>query len=131
VLLGLLASAAVVAALVPWLRRRLREPARVRASTWAQTMARRLDTEGDLRGRPRRRGETVPEYSAALMDSVLADPDLLAVGEVVSAGLFGAQEPPADAQAWAESVLERAVAANQPPSGPERRRARRVQPAGA
>lgn len=126
ILLALLVVAAAFAAAFPFVRRWLRAPAQPRSLTWAQATARRLEDEGRARGRVRQRGETVPEYAAALGGSTLADPDLVAVGELVSAALFGPHEPPAEARTWAQDVFDRAVEANPVPTAAERRRGRRT-----
>ncbi|HEY5155001.1 MAG TPA: hypothetical protein VIJ47_09730 [Acidimicrobiales bacterium] len=115
-LLALVALLAVAVALVVglvgwWLLR----GAPVASRSWAETMADRLDREGARRGRPRRRDETVVSYSAALGSSVLADPRLGTIGQVVSSALFGPAEPTAGARAWTEAAVTEIVAAHPPP----------------
>jgi hypothetical protein len=68
----------------------------------------------------------VPEHAAVLAQVELPDPDLVAAAEIVSAGLFGPGEPPAEARTWADAVIDRAVAAHPVPTKAERRAAARA-----
>ena len=101
-----LVAALAVAAVVWWLRRRSTPPSE---RSWAEGLVRQLDREGAGRGRPRRAGETVVAYAAALSDGPLADPRLTTVGRVLSDALFGRTPPSPELQAWTEEALSEIV----------------------
>lgn len=105
ILLALVVAAAVGAALW-WFRREARPTAASGLERWPLELAARLGREGARRGRPRRPGETVIAYAGALTDGPLPDGRLVAVGAVISEGLFGRRPVPPDRQAWAAHVLD-------------------------
>jgi hypothetical protein len=78
--------------------------------TPAHNLLERLMEEGRKRGRPRRPCETVAQYAAALAASVLPDPRLVQVGDVLSAAYFAPAAPGPETLLWAERVVEEAAA---------------------
>lgn len=80
------------------------------ARPWAVRLAERLEHEGRLRDRPRRRSEPVTHYADALATGVLPDPRLHDVGGAVSAALFSAGGLDDGVGAWAESVVDEVTA---------------------
>jgi hypothetical protein len=126
--IGLLAAALIMAALVAVAVRALLRAAERRralaARPWAIRLAERLDREGAARGRARRRDEAVSRYAAALGDDVLAHDRMGELGVALSAALFGPTPPPDATGEWATQVLDEAIAANPGPSWRDRRRRR-------
>lgn len=72
---------------------------------WAKGALTRLSKEGERRGRPRRRAETVVRYCAALAVSVLPDERLNGVGNVLDVALYGPREATSEEIAWVDDVL--------------------------
>lgn len=87
--LAIAAIAVVVLATKTLISRRRRTP-----EGWASVLARRIDIEGERRGRPRAPNETVAAYCAALGDSVLPDARLADVGRQLTLTLYGPLSPP-------------------------------------
>jgi hypothetical protein len=74
------------------------------APAWAHILVGRLEREGARRGRTRCPAETVPDYAAALADTVLPDPRVRELGAALSAALFGPLDPDPDPVAPVEPV---------------------------
>jgi transglutaminase-like putative cysteine protease len=85
-----------------WQRRR-------RARPWAAVYFGRLQRVGKGRGRARQPHETPGEYVAALAASVLPDPRLPAVGDIVTEAAWSGRVPAPGVTAWADSVLSEAT----------------------
>jgi hypothetical protein len=109
-IIGVTLGLAALVALAVWLLHK-RIGSR-RELSWAEQLAERLDDEGRRRGRGRPTSETVVDHARALAGGPLPDSRIPAVGRLVSAALFGRTAPPADAQTWAESVVDEATAAH-------------------
>lgn len=110
-LLALLWPLVVLVALVVggWLtwnvaRRRRRQAAR----PWASRFLDRLERAGRARGRPRQPEETPREYATGLAASVLPDPRLEEVGDLVTVAAYARKEPVKADRARAEEVLRQA-----------------------
>jgi hypothetical protein len=69
---------------------------RRRPATWAEKAARRIERAGRRAGRPRRMGETLSEYAAALDGS--SDDGWRRLAEAAEASAYGDHHPPADVQ---------------------------------
>jgi transglutaminase-like putative cysteine protease len=96
--IGMVLALAVVAALVIRWRRR-------RPATWAIAVARRMERVGARARRPRRPGETIVEYAAALDD--MGDDrsgTWSALAWLIEASAYGDQEPTAEDRRRAERV---------------------------
>ena len=89
---------------VRWWQRR-------RSLPWAIRFFARLERAGAARGRPRQPQETPAEYAGELSRSVLPDPRLEDVGELVTVAAYSRHEPPAEERARAEDVLRAATRA--------------------
>jgi len=92
-----LGAAALAALLIRWRRRR--------PATWAIAVARRMERAGARAGRPRRLGETVTEYAAAL-DTRAADASgtWSALAWLIEASAYGRHEPSADERRRADHL---------------------------
>jgi hypothetical protein len=124
VLAALLAVAAIVGAgLLAWprLRRWLTDGAPAAESPWAYRLVRSLEEAGANRARPRRPGETITSYTAALVDGPLRDDRVAQLGVVLSAALFSGREPPPEVRAWADACLEEVLTAHPPAAASARR----------
>lgn len=84
-----------------WRRRRAALP-------WSTRYFTRVERAGSARGRPRRPEETPREYATGLANSVLPDPRLEEVGELVTAAAWSRHEPAAADKARADEVLRAA-----------------------
>ncbi|MCB0964999.1 MAG: hypothetical protein KDA98_17110 [Acidimicrobiales bacterium] len=109
-----LAAVAVVAAgtAVWWFLRRPSPapPGPEDAPPWARRLLARMEEEGAARGRPRRRDETVVGYGAALAGGPWPDPRLGALGDGLSAVLYGRGDAPGGAdRATLEALLDGSV----------------------
>jgi transglutaminase-like putative cysteine protease len=89
---------------VRWWRERAARP-------WASRFFARLERAGAARGRPRQPAETPAEYASGLSRTVLPDPRLEEVGELVTVGAYSRREPPAEDRRRAEAVLRQAAKA--------------------
>jgi transglutaminase-like putative cysteine protease len=91
------AVAGAVALAVRWRRRR--------PATWAIAVARRMERAGARAGRPRRPGETMAEYAAAL-DQMSGDPSgtWSALAWLVEASAYGHHEPSDDERRRADHL---------------------------
>jgi len=87
-----------------WRRRRAARP-------WATRFLARLERAGAARGRPKRAEETPKEYAAGLSRSVLPDPRLEEVGDLVTVAAYAREEPATSDKARAEEVLRQATKA--------------------
>ncbi|MGE0306751.1 MAG: transglutaminaseTgpA domain-containing protein [Acidimicrobiia bacterium] len=87
--LALAALAILVLVTKAFISRRRRTP-----EGWATVLSRRIDAEGDRRGRPRAPTETIAAYCAALGESVLPDPRMTDVGRQLTLTLYGPVGPP-------------------------------------
>ena len=95
-----------------WLARRgLRWWRRRQSLPWAVRFFARMERAGAARGRPRRPQETPAEYAGELSRSVLPDPRLEEVGELVTVAAYSRHEPAAEERARAEEVLRAATTA--------------------
>jgi hypothetical protein len=102
VLLLVLAGAGGLAwRIVAWRRRRDALP-------WSTRYFSRVERAGSARGRPRRPEETPREYTRGLARSVLPDPRLEEMGELVTVAAWSRHEPAAQERARAEEVLRAA-----------------------
>ena len=99
-----------------WRRRRAALP-------WSTRYFTRVERAGSARGRPRRPEETPREYTRGLARSVLPDPRLEEVGELVTVAAWSRHEPAAEDRGRAEEVLRAAKKA-----APVRRLRRRRRP---
>jgi transglutaminase-like putative cysteine protease len=104
VLVGLVVGAWAARRALRWWRRRSALP-------WSTTFFARMERAGAARGRPRRPEETPMEYADGLAQSVLPDPRLLEVGELVTVAAWSRHEPAAADRARAEAVLRQATKA--------------------
>jgi transglutaminase-like putative cysteine protease len=103
---------AVVLVSAAWLARRALRWWRLRSTLpWATRFFARLERAGAARGRPRRPPETPSEYAASLARSVLPDPRLVELGELVTVAAYSRHEPLAEDRARAEAVLREATKA--------------------
>ena len=84
-----------------WRRRRAARP-------WSTRYFTRVERAGSARGRPRRPEETPRDYTRGLARSVLPDPRLEEVGELVTAAAWSRREPAAADKGRAEEVLRAA-----------------------
>ena len=84
-----------------WRRRRSALP-------WSTRYFTRVERAGSARGRPRRPEETPREYTTGLSKSVLPDPRLEEVGDLVTVAAWSRHEPAAQDKARAEEVLRAA-----------------------
>ena len=89
---------------VRWWRERAARP-------WATRFFTRLERAGAARGRPRAPHETPAEYATGLSRTVLPDPRLEEIGELVTVAAYSRREPPAEARERAEVVLRQATKA--------------------
>lgn len=103
------AVVALAAAAIGWWWWRHRRVAPDAPNDWAHRMAARLSHEGARRGRARGPGETVATHARALADGPLPDGRVVAVGQMVSAALFGRRAPDASDQAWADAAIDEAT----------------------
>ena len=95
-----------------WLAWRIARWSRRRAALpWSTRFFTRVERAGAARGRPRRPQETPVEYAGELSESVLPDPRLVEVGDLVTVAAWSRHEPPAEDRARAERVLREAVRA--------------------
>jgi transglutaminase-like putative cysteine protease len=101
-----------------WRRRRAALP-------WSTRYFARVERAGRARGRPRRPEETPREYTRGLAASVLPDPRLEEVGELVTVAAWSRHEPAIEDKARADAVLK---AARKASPVPLRRRRRRPRP---
>ena len=81
------------------------------ALPWATRFFARVERAGAARGRPRRPQETPAEYAGGLAASVLPDPRIVEVGDLVTVAAWSRHEPPAEDRARAERVLREAARA--------------------
>ncbi len=86
---------------VRWWRRQQARP-------WATRFLARMEREGAVRGRPRQPHETPAEYADGLSRTVLPDPRLEEVGELITVAAYSRHEPAAEDRARAEEVLRAA-----------------------
>jgi transglutaminase-like putative cysteine protease len=104
-----------VLAIVGWLAWRAERARRRRASQpWVTRFFARLERAGRVRGRPRRPEETPSEYVSELAGSVLPDPRLGEVGELVTVAAYSGREVAPEDRARAERVLKEAARAAPP-----------------
>ncbi len=103
---------------VRWRRRQAARP-------WAARFLARLERAGEARGRPKWPEETPKEYAAGLAASVLPDPRLEEVGELVTVAAYARRELGEGEKAHAADVLRQATKAA--PARQFRRRARAAQ----
>ena len=82
---------------------------------WAIETLARLAKEGQRRGRPRRRSETVQRYADQLGAGVLDDDRLAGVGRVLSDAFYGYQSTTQEQRNWADAVVDEAIARPVPP----------------
>ena len=101
-----------------WQRRRAALP-------WSTRYFARVERAGRVRGRPRRPEETPREYTRGLVASVLPDPRLEEVGELVTVAAWSPHEPANEDKVRADVVLKAAKKASPVPL---RRRWRRPRP---
>jgi transglutaminase-like putative cysteine protease len=101
VLLVLAGAGWVAWRIARWRRRRAALP-------WSTRYFARVERAGSARGRPRRPQETPREYARGLARSVLPDPRLEEVGELVTVAAWSRHEPAAGDKARAEEVLRAA-----------------------
>lgn len=87
--------------IVSWRRRRAALP-------WSSRYFTQVERAGSARGRPRRPEETPREYTRGLARSVLPDPRLEEVGELVTVAAWSRHEPAAEDRGRAEEVLRAA-----------------------
>jgi transglutaminase-like putative cysteine protease len=85
------------------------------ALPWSTRYFARLERAGRARGRPRRPEETPREYTNGLAASVLPDPRLEEVGELVTVAAWSIREPASADKARAEAVLKAAKKASPVP----------------
>lgn len=106
----------VVVAGAGWLAWRVAAWRRRRAALpWSTRYFARVERAGRARGRPRRPEETPREYTSGLAASVLPDPRLEEVGELVTVAAWSRHEPAAEDRARAEAVLKAARKASPVP----------------
>lgn len=95
-----------------WLARRaLRRWRYQRSRPWAARFLAQLERAGAARGRPRRPPETPAEYARSLSRTVLPDPRIEEVGELVTVGAYSRGEPAEAERARADEVLRAATRA--------------------
>ena len=104
VALGLVAAGGLAWWAVRWWRRQKARP-------WAARFLARLEREGAARGRPRQPHETPAEYADGLSRTVLPDPRLEEVGELVTVAAYSRHEPGVEERVRAEEVLRAAAKA--------------------
>ncbi|MBW3537187.1 MAG: DUF3488 and transglutaminase-like domain-containing protein [Actinobacteria bacterium] len=102
------ALAASAVGLGVWIALGLRRRRRLARRRWVTRFLDRVETEGRARGRPREPAQSAPEYIRLLGRSVLRDPRLDSVAEVVEREVFGGLAADEDDRASAESVLAEA-----------------------
>ena len=97
-----------------WRRRRAALP-------WSTRYFAKVERAGRARGRPRRPEETPREYTQGLAASVLPDPQLEEVGELVTVAAWSRHEPATEDKARADAVLKAAKKASPVPLRRRRR----------
>ena len=101
---GFAVVACVVGAAV-WLFIEWRRRRRLARRRWVTRFLDRVEIEGRARGRPRQPSQSAPEYIRHLGRSVLADPRLDSVADVVEREVFAGQPADEERRASAEAVL--------------------------
>ena len=86
-------------------RRRAGRAGSAASRGWAVAAEARLERAGAASGRPRRSGETLSEYAAALGRTRLADPRLPALAAAITRDAFAVEPADPDTRAAADTVL--------------------------